>query len=95
MNENYSNRELDRMFEEIKVKLSDQDRVLARIEEQTRKTNGSVSMLKAWRTGLSMCLGLVIFVIIPLLIYSFQLSEQNLKQSTLLQIQHLQLNQLK
>ena len=41
----YSNREIDRMFQEIKVLLMD-------IKEQTTKTNGRVTKLELWKEGL-------------------------------------------
>jgi len=41
----YSNREIDRMFQEIKVLLMD-------IKEQTTKTNGRVTKLEFWKEGL-------------------------------------------
>lgn len=41
----YTNREIDRMFQEIKVLLID-------IKEQTTKTNGRVTKLEFWKEGL-------------------------------------------
>jgi len=41
----YTNREIDRMFQEIKVLLID-------IKEQTTKTNGRVTKLELWKEGL-------------------------------------------
>lgn len=61
---------------------------LKRIETQTLKTNGSVISLKGWRTGLAMCISVVAFVVIPLVVYSFNLSQENLKQSILLEIKN-------
>lgn len=40
----YSNREIDRMFNEIKD-------LLVEIKEQTTKTNGRVSALELWKEG--------------------------------------------
>lgn len=76
----YSNREIDSMLQKISESLD-------RIEVQTKRTEGSVISLKAWRTGLAMCLTIITFIVIPLLISYFQLSEQNLKQEILLNIQ--------
>lgn len=42
------------MFEEVQDSLS-------RIETQTSKTNGRVSKLERWQTGIIMCIGLVAF----------------------------------
>jgi hypothetical protein len=44
MSQDYSNRELDRMFAEIKELLVD-------IKEQTTKTNGRVTKLEFWKEG--------------------------------------------
>ncbi len=44
MTEDYSNREIDRMFGEIMTLLND-------IKEQTTKTNGRVSKLELWKEG--------------------------------------------
>lgn len=41
----YTNREIDRMFQEIKV-------LLIEIKEQTTKTNGRVTKLEFWKEGL-------------------------------------------
>lgn len=56
MDENYSNRELDRMFEEI-------TQTLERIENQTTKTNGQVASLKMWRAYMTGALAIVSFFV--------------------------------
>lgn len=81
MENEYSKREIDNFMKEI-------NDTLKRIETQTLKTNGSVISLKGWRTGLAMCISVVAFVVIPLVVYSFNLSQENLKQSILLEIKN-------
>lgn len=52
----YSNREIDRMFSEIKD-------LLIEIKEQTTKTNGRVTKLEFWREGLMARLSGMAFVV--------------------------------
>lgn len=52
----YSNRELDEKFYDIKDSLN-------RIEEQTKKTNGSVASLKIWRAYLTGGMAVIIFLV--------------------------------
>lgn len=85
MPEPYSNRELDQMFKALDEKQEERHEVmtqrmdvfesntstgLMRIEEQTKKTNGSVASLKLWRaymTGALAVIGALLFsVILPL-----------------------------
>lgn len=56
----YSNREIDRMFSEI------QD-TLKRIEEQTTRTNGRVSKLENWRNYIGGALAVISFIVLPLI----------------------------
>jgi hypothetical protein len=43
---------------------------LQRIEEQTKKTNGSVASLKIWRAYLTGATAVVLLVILPILAWS-------------------------
>lgn len=79
MNENYSNRELDRMFKELQDEMSasflTQKDQLNRIESQTMRTNGRVSSLERWRTGIIMSLSVVVAlvgVLSALAVYAYQ-----------------------
>lgn len=71
MDDNYSNREIDRMFLEIQ-------QTLGRIEGQTTKTNGHVAdafreinKLKIWRASNSVAIAIIVVVVIPLCVYIF------------------------
>lgn len=64
MDEDYSKREIDIMFKEIKETLS-------RIESQTTKTNGSVISLRLWRSWMAGGMGIIVLFVIPLLAYLF------------------------
>jgi hypothetical protein len=75
----YTNREIDQQHKDVMD-------TLARIEVQTTKTNGSVakafieiSKLKSWQTGVIMCGGLFILIILPLCVYIYtnQVSQFN------------------
>lgn len=52
MEEPYTKREQDYHFKVILDRMDKQDEVLTRIEEQTTKTNGRVSKLEWWRSGI-------------------------------------------
>lgn len=60
--EDYSNREIDRMFLEIQDSLK-------RIEDQTTKTNGRVSSLESWRQYTLGALAVITLLVIPTIVY--------------------------
>lgn len=62
----YSNREINRLFGEVKEQLN-------RIEEQTTKTNGNVRALQKWRAYTAGALAVIVFAVLPLVVYVFQL----------------------
>lgn len=88
MEPEYSKRELDEHFRRMNERFDAQDKKLVSIDEQTKKTNGNVGSLKAWRFGITMCLGLIAFLVLPLIIYSFRLSQENLKNTILLELRN-------
>lgn len=45
--------------------------ILEKVNMQTTATNGHVNKLYGWRTGLVMCGGLIVVIIIPLMVYIF------------------------
>lgn len=64
MNEDYTKRELDSHFTEIKDSLY-------RIEQQTIKTNGRVNKLESWRSLLVGAWFVAYCMVIPLSIYIY------------------------
>lgn len=56
----YENREIDTMFDEIK-------QTLTRIEDQTKKTNGRVTMLEQWKYMGMGATGILTLLIVPIL----------------------------
>ena len=48
---NYSQRELDHFFTDLKSDIKEIKDVLNRVEQQTTRTNGRVTKLEYWRTG--------------------------------------------
>lgn len=73
--QDYSKREIDRMFGEMTDQFSVQNRTLARIEDQVKKTNGRVSSLERWKyivVGFCSC---VTIILLPLLLTLFQLGK--------------------
>jgi hypothetical protein len=72
MIEDYTKRELDILFKDIKEQLD-------RIEIQTSKTNGSVSSLKVWRGYITGGLAVITLIGLPLLAY-LGIMEMNLNE---------------
>jgi hypothetical protein len=66
----YSNREIQEFLATI-------NETLHRIEAQTAKTNGRVSMLERWRTGIGMSIGIFIVIVMPLAVYAYNVSNEN------------------
>ena len=64
---NYSKRELDHYFKDIKDTLNKQNQVLERIENQTTKTNGRVSRLEFWRNAIGWAFGVIMTLVLFLL----------------------------
>lgn len=74
----YSNREIDTKFFNLKEHIDENHQVvmetLDRIEKQTTKTNGRVSSLENWRSWIVGGLAVFAFLVIPLLVYAFNLA---------------------
>lgn len=64
MDKNYSKRELDHYFGDIKGTLEKQNIILEEIKIQTTKTNGRVSALEWWRNAIVWCFTILITVTI-------------------------------
>lgn len=88
MEDNYSKRELDDHFRNVNDSIG---KVAMDVKELVIKVgiqNGSVGNLKAWRTGTTMAIAVIAFLVIPLVIYSFKLSLDNVKISILSEIKN-------
>lgn len=76
----YSNRELDDKFRGLHEKL---DLIL----KQTTAHNGRMGKLERWRTGIAMCIGLIVFLT-PFFVWSFKTSQSNLESQVVATIEH-------
>jgi hypothetical protein len=88
MDQPYSNREIDLLFKNIKDVTVEQTqelmRVLRRIEDQTTKTNGRVSLLENWRSYITGAVAIFILIVLPMLIWQFnRLDRLSSQQNTL------------
>lgn len=59
---NYSKRELDHYFNDMKERLNKQDEMLNKIFEQTSKTNGRVNSLEFWRNAIGWGFGVIMTI---------------------------------
>ncbi len=91
MNDDYSKRELDQHFKDLGDKIDFNTKLTEDLNKKVGIQNGRVGKLETkWN---SVVIGGIVGValigtIIGLVVYSFQLSQENLKQSILLQINH-------
>lgn len=96
MEDNYSKREMDEHFKDVRERFDKQDVFLQRLDKNVEGVNikvgiqnGRVAKLESWRTGLIMAGAACVFlmgIIISLVVYSFQLSQNNLKNTILLEL---------
>lgn len=92
----YSLRELDDHFTQVQRRFDVQDTTLGNlntkidaVDKKVGIQNGRTAKLESWRTGLVMSGAVLIFligIIMTLIVYSFQLSQENLKNTILLEI---------
>lgn len=60
METNYSKRELDHFFSDMRARLDKQDGMLEKILAQATKTNGRVNGLEYWRNAIAWASGVLI-----------------------------------
>ena len=73
MDTEYTNREIDHSFKEIKDQLN-------RIEQQTIKTNGRVSKLESWKAYLVGAWFIVTAFLIPMIVWTGNVERGALKE---------------
>lgn len=66
---NYSKREQDHFFNDIKERLEKQDLMLAKILEQATKTNGRVTRLEFWRNAIGWGFGVIMTITLFIINY--------------------------
>ncbi len=57
------------MFAIIDIRLTNQDKVLEGIHDQTKKTNGSVAEIQAWKNQIMGGLILLVIIFVPVALY--------------------------
>lgn len=75
----YSNREIDRMMNEINNRFDTQDKTLEKILVQTYKTNGRVTRLEGWKNWGAGAIAILVIIVIPLIVFVFQTSIHQLQ----------------
>lgn len=78
----YSQRELNEHFRVINEKLDN-------LMKEAKRTNGRVSRLEAWRFALGLCITLIGLVVLPLIVYSFNVSVDNVQTQVLYKAQQI------
>jgi hypothetical protein len=89
MDENYTKRELDEHFKDLKESVHNIDMGLSELNKKVGLQNGRVGKLETKIGGWIIAVGCITFlfgIITALVIYSFQLSMENLKTSILLEV---------
>ncbi|MDQ5930942.1 MAG: hypothetical protein QG674_106 [Patescibacteria group bacterium] len=66
---NYSKREQDHFFTDIKERLEKQDAMLIKILDQATKTNGRVNKLEFWRNAIGWGFGVIMTIVLFTLNY--------------------------
>lgn len=89
MEENYSKRELDEHFKEVKTGIEDVKTGLKDLNVKVGIQNGRVTKSETWIKGMAMVTTVALFligIIISLVVYSFKISQENLKNTILLEV---------
>jgi hypothetical protein len=91
--QNYSKRELDEHFKVVNDKLDGNTALTESLNVKVGIQNGRVSKLETKIGGWIIAVGCITFlfaIITSLIVYSFKLSQENLRSSILLEIQNQQ-----
>lgn len=94
MEENYSKRELDEHFKDVKAKVEEVAILAKAIDTKVGIQNGRVTKSESWIKGVIMAGAASIFlvgIIMSLVVYSFTVSQENLKNSILLEVKQMML----
>ena len=86
---NYTKRELYEHFKDVKDKINEQNVILKDLANKVGTQNGRVGKLETKIEGWIIAVGCITFlfsIITGLIVYSFQLSQENLKHTILLEI---------
>lgn len=92
MEENYSKRELDEHFKDVTLKISEVKDITVAIDTKVGIQNGRVTKSETWIKGVIMAGSASVFllgIIMSLVVYSFSISQDNLKNSILLEVKHM------
>ncbi len=89
MNDNYSKRELDEHFKDVKTQIDAVTKLGTAIDIKVGIQNGRVTKNETWIRGVIMAGSASLFllgIIGSLIVYSFKLSQDNLRNTILLEI---------
>lgn len=92
MEENYSKRELDEHFKDVKIGISNVEKGIDSLNVKVGIQNGRVTKSETWIKGMAMVSGVSVFligIILSLVVYSFKVSQDNLKSTILLEVKKL------
>lgn len=74
MSEKYSDGLLDEKFSRMDERFDEQNVVLSRIEDQTKKTNGSIAAINRWRErlngGMYVAGVFIVMIVLPILTFA-------------------------
>lgn len=92
MDDNYSKRELDEHFIDMGKRFDNQDKLLESLNTKVGVQNGRVTKSETTLKAIWMAIGAITFlfgIITSLVIYSFNLSQENLKTTILLEVNQM------
>lgn len=92
MDADYSKREIDEHFKNVQHLLGDVKSGVDDLNKKVGIQNGRVAKLEGkamWVTGVGFTLTFLMAIIMGLIVYSFQISQENLKNSVLLEVRSI------